>query len=155
AAGAALFRIRTLDVTLTFFGGYARLDQQPRGALQDIVISFAGPATNLAIAGLLDLWLFGDDPPGLADHAMIILYRVMQANFVLGILNLLPGHPLDGGNIARALLGTFLPNNLARLIVGYIGVVVGFVFIGLEFTGGGFGYGLMIGLLLVLIASQE
>ena len=154
AAGAGLFRIRTLDVTLTFFGGYARLAQQPRRAIEDIVISFAGPATNLAIAGLLYLWLYSDSSLGAADHTWIILARVMQANLVLGILNLLPGHPLDGGHIARAVLGTFLPFNQARLIVGYIGVAIGFGFIALDLTGG-FGFGLMIGLLLVLSASQE
>jgi Zn-dependent protease len=65
-----------------------------------------------------------------------------------------PGHPLDGGHIARAVLGMFLPMTTARLIVGYIGVAVGFLFIGLDLTGG-FGYGLMIGLLLVLVATQE
>jgi hypothetical protein len=48
----------------------------------------------------------------------------------------------------------FLPNVTARLIVGYIGVVVGFVFIGLDLSGG-FGYGLLIGLMLVYVASME
>jgi Zn-dependent protease len=154
ATGARLFGIRTLDVTLTFFGGYARLAQQPRRAIEDIVISFAGPATNLLIAGGLYLWLYSEASLAAADHTWIILARVMQANFVLGLLNLLPGHPLDGGHIARAVLGTFMPLSRARLIVGYIGVAIGFVFIGLDLTGG-FGYGLMIGLLLVLVATQE
>jgi Zn-dependent protease len=154
ATGARLFGIRTLDVTLTFFGGYARLAQQPRRAIEDIVISFAGPATNLAIAGGLYLWLFSEASLAAADHTWIILANVMQANLILGLLNLLPGHPLDGGHIARAVLGTFMPLSRARLIVGYIGVAIGFAFIGLDLTGG-FGYGLMIGLLLVLVATQE
>jgi Zn-dependent protease len=137
AAGAWLFGIRTVDVTLSFFGGYARLDPPPRRALEDIVVSFAGPATNLAIGGLLYFWLYGSGLTGLPENTWIILARVMQANIFLGLLNLLPGHPLDGGHI-----------------VGYIGVAVGFLFIGLDLTGG-FGYGLMIGLLLVLVATQE
>jgi Zn-dependent protease len=154
AAGAWLFGIRTVDVTLSFFGGYARLDPPPRRALEDIVVSFAGPATNLAIGGLLYFWLYGSGLTGLPENTWIILARVMQANIFLGLLNLLPGHPLDGGHIARAVLGMFLPMTTARLIVGYIGVAVGFLFIGLDLTGG-FGYGLMIGLLLVLVATQE
>lgn len=154
AFGAWLFGIRTIDVTLSFFGGYARLDPPPRRAFEDIVVSFAGPATNLAIGGLLYLWLYGGGAQSLSEHTWIILARVMQANLFLGVLNLLPGHPLDGGHIARAVLGTFLPATTARLIVGYIGVAVGFLFIGLDLTGG-FGYGLFIGLLLVLVASQE
>jgi Zn-dependent protease len=155
AAGAWLFGIRTVDVTLSFFGGYARLDPPPRRAIEDIVVSFAGPATNLAIGGLLYFWLYGSGFTSLSENTWIILARVMQANLFLGLLNLLPGHPLDGGHIARAVLGMFLPMTTARLIVGYIGVAVGFLFIGLELTGGGFGYGIMIGLLLVLVASQE
>jgi len=154
AFGAWLFGIRTVDVTLSFFGGYARLDPPPRRALEDIVVSFAGPATNLAIGGLLYFWLYGSGFSSLSDNTWQILARVMYANIFLGLLNLLPGHPLDGGHIARAVLGMFLPMTTARLIVGYIGVAVGFLFIGLDLTGG-FGYGLMIGLLLVLVATQE
>lgn len=154
ALGAWLFGIRTLDVTLAFFGGYARLDPPPRRALEDIVVSFAGPATNLLIAGLLYLWLYSDAGQEQSEHTWIILYRVMNANLVLGILNLLPGHPLDGGHIARAFLSMFLPNATARLIVGYIGVAVGFVFIGLDLSGG-WGYGLLIGIMLVYVASVE
>lgn len=154
AFGAWLFGIRTVDVTLSFFGGYARLDPPPRRAIEDIVVSFAGPAANLGIAGLLYLWLYNGGSASLSEHTWIILARVMQANLFLGLLNLLPGHPLDGGHIARAVLSMFLPMTTARLIVGYIGVAVGFLFIGLDLTGG-FGYGLMIGLLLVLVASQE
>lgn len=154
AAGARVFGIRTLDVTLTFFGGLARLEKPPRRALEDVVISFAGPATNLAIGGALYLWLFSDGANWLESHSWRILARVMEANIFLGLLNLLPGHPLDGGHIARAILGTFLPMPTARLIVGYIGVGVGFLFIGLDLAGG-FGFGLLIGLLLVLVASQE
>jgi len=154
AFGAWLFGIRTVDVTLSFFGGYARLDPPPRRALEDIVVSFAGPATNLAIGGVLYFWLYGSGFSSLSDNTWQILARVMYANIFLGLLNLLPGHPLDGGHIARAILGMFLPMTTARLIVGYIGVAVGFLFIGLDLTGG-FGYGLMIGLLLVLVATQE
>lgn len=154
AAGARLFGISTLNVTLTFFGGYAQLAKHPQRAIEDIVISFAGPATNLAIGGLLYLWLTSATASGLANHSWGILWEVMYANVFLGLLNLLPGFPLDGGHIARAVLSMFLPLATARLIVGYIGVAVGFVFIGLDLTGG-FGFGLMIGLLLVLVASQE
>jgi Zn-dependent protease len=154
AFGAWLFKIRTLDVTLTFFGGYARLDPPPRGALQDIVVSFAGPATNLLIAGVLYFYLSSDAGQAQSEHTFSILARVQGANLVLGILNLLPGYPLDGGHIARAFLALFLPNTTARLIVGYIGVVVGFIFIGLDLSGG-FGFGLLIGLLLVYVASVE
>ena len=53
AFGARMFGIGTLDVTLTFFGGYARLSRQPRTTLEEVVVSFSGPAANLLLAELL------------------------------------------------------------------------------------------------------
>lgn len=154
AAGARLFGIRTLAVTLTFFGGVTHLATPPRRAIEDIVVSFAGPAANLAISGLLYVWLKSEAAFGMAAHAQGILWRVQELNLILGILNLIPGYPLDGGNIARAMLGTLLPMRTARLAVAYIGVAVGFGIAALDLATG-FGYGLMIGVLLVLVASQE
>ena len=48
AFGGRLFGIRTLDVTLTFFGGYARLVGVARGSFQKVVVSFGGPAVNFS-----------------------------------------------------------------------------------------------------------
>lgn len=151
AAGARLYGIGTMDVTLSFFGGYARLSRPPRGAMQDAVIAFAGPLTNLLLAGLLHLWISNPNlvPPG--DVWMI--GRLMVANYILGIFNLLPGFPLDGGTIARSILTNFMPRNRARLIVAYIGVGIGFVFVALGLRGDS--YGLFLGFLLIWIASME
>lgn len=153
AAGAALFGIRTVDVTLTFFGGYAQLASPPRTTLAEVVVSFAGPATNLAIAAALWWWL-GPDAAYPASHSSEILWRLMYANVFLGIFNLLPGYPLDGGNIARALLASFMPNHQARLIVGYLGIGVGIlcVILGLQ---GILTFGLPFGLLFIYWAWME
>jgi Zn-dependent protease len=152
AAGAYLFGIRTLDVTLTFFGGYARLSSPPRTTIAEIVISFAGPGANLAIAWLLSLWLFSAQGVSIADHSWSILSRVQYMNWALGIFNLLPGFPLDGGNITRAILAKFMPNNIARLIVGFLGVGIGFILIALGLSGG---FGLFFGILFIYWASIE
>jgi Zn-dependent protease len=153
AAGAALFRIRTLDVTLTFFGGYARLSEPPRTTLAEVVVSFAGPAANLAIAAALWQWL-GPDAAYAADNSTRILLNLAYANLFLGIFNLLPGYPLDGGNIARALLAAFLPNNTARLIVGYLGMGVGALCVYLGFTGF-LSFGIFFGLLFMYWSWME
>jgi Zn-dependent protease len=152
AGGAALFGISTLDITLTFFGGYARLARPGRTTLQEVVISFAGPATNLAIAGLLYLWFSSPQSAMTADHSWYILKRLQFANLILGIFNLLPGYPLDGGNIARAILTKFMPRPRARVIVGYLGVGVGFLLVAQGLQGG---FGLFFGFLLIYWASIE
>jgi Zn-dependent protease len=151
AVGAYLFGIRTLDVTLHFFGGYARLSRPPRTRLAEVVVSFGGPAANLLIAGLLYLWLdAGIDNFRLAWFAGVIAY----ANWFLALFNLLPGYPLDGGSITRAVLSNWMPDVRARLIVAYIGVIIG---LGLAALGlpGQDTWMIMLGLLLVLQASME
>jgi Zn-dependent protease len=153
AAAAAVFRIHTLDVTLTFFGGYARLSAQPRGSLQEAVISFAGPATNLLLGTLLYFWLAAPDTLFASDQAL--LQRLAYANIFLGIFNLLPGFPLDGGHITRAILQKFMPRNRARLIVAYGGVVIGFIIVALALQSGDFGFLLLLGFLFIYIASME
>lgn len=153
ALGAALFKIRTLDVTLTFFGGYARLSQPPRTTLAEVVVSFSGPAANLLIAAGLWQWL-GPEAVYPASNSARILANLMYANLFLGIFNLLPGYPLDGGNIARALLAAFLPNNTARLIVGYLGMGVGLLCLYLGFTGF-LSFGIFFGLLFMYWAWME
>ena len=149
AFGGWLFGIRTLDVTLTFFGGYARLAGVPRGPFQQVVVSFAGPAANLLIAGAL-YWYAAN-----TYNESYLVRSLAYANLFLGLFNLLPGFPLDGGKIAAAILSNFMPMSRARVATGYVGVVIGFGLVVWGLQGGGFGFNAMVGLLLILAASQE
>lgn len=149
AFGGWLFGIRTLDVTLTFFGGYARLAGVPRGSFQQIVVSFAGPAANLLIAGAL-YWYAAN-----TFNESYLVRSLAYANLFLGLFNLLPGFPLDGGKIAAAILSNFMPMSRARVATGYIGVIIGFGIVVWGLQSGGFGFNAMIGLMLILAASQE
>lgn len=145
-----LFGIRTLDVTLTFFGGYARLVGVPRGSFQNVVVSFGGPAANLLIAGIL-YWYLAN-----VDSTSDIVSRLAFANLFLGVFNLLPGYPLDGGHIAAAILSNFMPMNRARVVTGYIGVAIGLLLVVLGFQSGlGGTFTALIGFMLILAASQE
>ncbi|MFM9865528.1 MAG: M50 family metallopeptidase [Micropepsaceae bacterium] len=150
AFGGWLFGIRTLDVTLTFFGGYARLVGVPRGSFQNVVVSFAGPAANLLIAGVL-YWYSAN-----VDGTSYVVSRLAFANLFLGIFNLLPGYPLDGGHIAAAVLSNFMPMGRARVVTGYIGVAIGLLLIGLGLQSGlGGTFTMLVGFMLILAASQE
>jgi Zn-dependent protease len=119
---ARTFGIRTRDVTLNFFGGVARLERGPKTLFAQGVIAFAGPATNLALAALCGGLpsILPDDAPNV--HAMA--YSLAIANLFLAAFNLLPGHPFDGGTLARSLLSTKLSRAKARLIVGRSGQVI-------------------------------
>jgi Zn-dependent protease len=85
-----------------------------------------------------------------------LVERLAFANLFLGVFNLLPGYPLDGGHIAAAILSNFMPLSRARVVTGYIGVAIGFLLIVLGLQSGLNGaFTMMIGLMLILAASQE
>ena len=150
AFGGWLFGLRTLDVTLTFFGGYARVVGVARGSFQNVVVSFGGPAANLLIAGIL-YWYQAN-----IDDSSDLVARLAFANLFLGVFNLLPGYPLDGGHIAAAILSNFMPQSRARLVTGYIGVAIGFLLIVLGLQSGLNGaFTMLIGLMLIMAAGQE
>jgi len=158
AFAASLFGIRTLDVTLHFFGGYARLSQAPRRPLEEGVIAIAGPLVNLAIAGVLYLVLRVITADGaryeLFGPYISLLDNLRYANLILGLFNLLPGFPLDGGSLTRAVLSVWLPRSRARLVVAVLGVAVGFALAayGLQSTRT---MTIVLGLMLVYLASME
>ncbi|HEY3357102.1 MAG TPA: site-2 protease family protein [Polyangia bacterium] len=88
--------VRIGGIELQFFGGVAKMVTPPRSARDEIVIAAAGPAVSLAIATL-----------GLAGWRLLgssILFYIGFTNVILGVFNLLPALPMDGGRIYRALL---------------------------------------------------
>ena len=157
AAAAGAFGLRTLEIALHFFGGYARYAEPPRRPIEEAVISLAGPLVNLSLAGLLylviDTYVHGKGFAFIGGQ-MWLIDDLRYANLILGLFNLLPAFPLDGGTFTRAVLSTWLSRSLARLIVAYAGVVVGFalaafgLYASLPFT-------IFLGLIFVYIASTE
>ena len=88
------------SVTLFIFGGVSSLKGEPKQPADEFCIAIVGPVTSFALAGLfatagLALWGTG------ADTAAFYLAAI---NTVLGVFNLLPGFPLDGGRVLRAVL---------------------------------------------------
>ncbi|MBI1210884.1 MAG: hypothetical protein GC190_05440 [Alphaproteobacteria bacterium] len=155
AVAGSIFGIGTVEVVLHFFGGYTRYESIPRTPFQEGVMSAAGPATNLALAGTFYLFIqfIIDGGHTSLYPAVPLLDSFQYINLILGLLNLLPGYPLDGGSILRAILSVFIARARARLIVAYIGVAIGFALAALDFPS--FSAQVVLGLLLVYIASME
>lgn len=96
ALAARRYGIATRDITLYPMGGVARLERLPANAHQEVVVAAAGPAVNFALAaGALALAPLVDSP---------LLATFVSFNVGLGLFNLLPAFPMDGGRILRALL---------------------------------------------------
>lgn len=93
--------IEVKHITLWMLGGVTELRGEARSPRAEAVIAGSGPATSLALGGAFAglTWLFAG--PGLLPAALAWLAGV---NLLLGLFNLLPGAPLDGGRILRAAL---------------------------------------------------
>lgn len=123
---ARAFGTKTLYVVLLPIGGMARFASLPRRPVAEILIALAGPAVNAAIAlGLastytLDLEALTDDSsPGHEFGSLLLV-----ANVAMGLFNLLPIFPMDGGRVLRGLLAMRLPYVRATFWAAALGKVL-------------------------------
>lgn len=109
---AMRFGVGVKRILLMPLGGMAEFDSIPKNPVQELLITAAGPAVNYAIVAAL--WFFVDFPDGWdVPRSPITLEDALRllfwANLGLGIFNLYPAFPMDGGRILRALLAIRLP----------------------------------------------
>ncbi len=124
AGVAAMLRIPSKRIVLTFFGGYVQFAWQPKKRWHEIAVSAAGPGANLAtyaVIALLSPYLLG----WLGDTPLLnFVGNLLYVSLILGVLNLLPGFPLDGGHILRALLSYAMPRRRASFFAACVGLLL-------------------------------
>ncbi|MCX4239280.1 site-2 protease family protein [Paraliomyxa miuraensis] len=117
ALAARRYGIPTRRITLSLIGGVAQLEGMPRRPRQELVVALAGPAVNFAIAA--GLWLvlpvFG------SGVLALLLGNLLVANVILGVFNLLPAFPMDGGRALRAILAERMGSRRATETAASIG----------------------------------
>jgi len=101
---AAKFGIRARSIRLHVFGGYHPIEQEPQSGRQEFVIALAGWAVNIALScfslGIYAyFWLMQQAAPVAGVAACLLV-----ANGLLAALHMIPGFPLDGGRVLRAIL---------------------------------------------------
>jgi Zn-dependent protease len=96
---ARAFGLTVRRILLYPLGGFSEIEQEPPTPAKEFAVSVVGPLTSLALAGCglgLDVaFNLGGIPRALIDQLIL-------ANLVVGVFNLLPGLPLDGGRMLRA-----------------------------------------------------
>lgn len=101
ALAARRYGIGTREILLLPVGGVARIAGEPASGTQEVVIALAGPAMSLALAALAAAGAALAAPVPLLAAALLALAK---GNLMLGLFNLLPALPMDGGRVLRGLL---------------------------------------------------
>ena len=98
AVVAQRFGLGVRSISLHFLGGATEIEREASRPGQEFLVAVVGPITSLVVGGVA-LALLPVTPPGLLQVAV---EGLAGANLVVGVLNLVPGLPLDGGRVLRA-----------------------------------------------------
>lgn len=94
--------VRVEGITLWLFGGFAQFENEPATPGAEFRITAAGPGTSIGLAGLFGAAAFGIAALDAPQVYVSLLAWLAVINAFLGVFNLLPGAPLDGGRILAA-----------------------------------------------------
>ncbi|MEU3557196.1 site-2 protease family protein, partial [Streptomyces fragilis] len=127
---ALRFQLPVRRIQLQFFGGYSDIGKESETPGREFVLAFVGPLLSLVLGGVFYLALFAVEPgtvPG------VLLAGLMISNLIVAAFNLLPGLPLDGGRMLRAVVwkitGRPMAGTVAAAWVGRalaVAVLIGF-----------------------------
>ena len=90
------------SITLFVFGGVSQIQDEPRTAADEFRMAIVGPGTSLVLGGIFYGIYLGLLPT--SSTAAAVAQYLGVINIALGVFNLLPGFPLDGGRVLRAIL---------------------------------------------------
>ncbi|WP_339128331.1 site-2 protease family protein [Streptomyces sp. f51] len=98
---ALRFKLPVRRIQLQFFGGVSEIEKEAETPGREFVLAFVGPLLSLVLSGLFYLAMLPVEPgtvPG------VLLAGLMVSNLIVAAFNLLPGLPLDGGRMLRAVV---------------------------------------------------
>src|SRR3972149_8364280 len=124
-------------ITLYLFGGMSQIEKEPETPYSEFVMAVAGPAASFVIAAIFGIiWFFTRSITLVSEPVKYLAF----INIALGVFNILPGYPLDGGRILRSIIwkttgnlqrATFIASTVGR-VIGFMIIATGILFI---FTG--------------------
>ncbi len=103
SAVAQKYGLKVSEIELYLFGGASKIEEEPKTPKSEILITIVGPLSSLLLGGIFLLIVFGIPIPLPVILTVTLLYSGIS-NIGLGLFNLLPAFPVDGGRILRAYL---------------------------------------------------
>jgi len=142
---ARIFGIPVRRIKLMVFGGVAQFEHEPESAASEFWTALGGPVVNV----LLGIMLYFVQPFFRSfQWGSVIVSYLTYINFILAIFNLIPGFPLDGGRVLRAVVWAVNRNlRKSTIIAARTGRFIAFLFIfwgAMQILHGRFGDGLWI-----------
>ncbi len=98
---ALRFKLPVRRIQLQFFGGVSEIEKESETPGREFVLAFVGPLLSLVLSGLFYLGLYAVEP---GTVPAVLLAGLMISNLIVAVFNLLPGLPLDGGRMLRAVI---------------------------------------------------
>lgn len=124
-------------ISLWVFGGIAEIEKEPETPFNEFIMAIVGPVASFVFAGIFGIiWFLTKTFPPVNEPAAYLA----QVNVILGIFNLIPGYPMDGGRVLRSIVwkatgnlkrATFIASTAGR-VFGFLLIALGVVFF---FTG--------------------
>ncbi|TMF48316.1 MAG: CBS domain-containing protein [Chloroflexi bacterium] len=116
------------NITLFIFGGVSNIEQEPKSPGVEFQMAVVGPLTSLLIGAVCYLLLL--PLRGTRSPLEGILFYLAVTNILLGVFNLIPGFPLDGGRVLRSIVWK-ITGSLAKAtrVASISGQVIAYLFI--------------------------
>ncbi len=163
---AQRFGVEVKQIVLLPIGGVAQLAHIPEKPIQEFLIAIAGPAVNFGLAIVLGVvaWI-AQFNVSLAQLPSLLLNLdglsitalfayTFASNLLLGVFNLIPAFPMDGGRILRALLAMRMSYPRATVVAVGIGQLLAFLMGAVGFLQGNF-FWVLIAIFIYTGAGQE
>jgi Zn-dependent protease/CBS domain-containing protein len=117
------------SITLFVFGGVSNLMKEPETARQEFWIAIVGPLTSMLLAALFGAGYFLLEP--VEDGVAGVSANLAAINLAIGIFNLVPGFPLDGGRVLRSVFWAQRRSMLdATKLASRVGQLVAYLIMG-------------------------
>ncbi len=121
AVMARRFGFPVSSITLHFLGGMTAIEGEARRPKEEFLIAVVGPITSLGV-GVVALLAYQVGPDGLIG---VVIWSLAFSNLAIGVMNLIPGLPLDGGRVLKAAIWGVTGNvHRGAIIAGWCGRIL-------------------------------